>query len=106
MSSLFYKGVKKINYIIYGNHVPYINTTKYLLSLNFQSILELVYFETLNQFSFSYFKIREFNFFNQILLYLFYVSYVFRILKLYLNFLYCLTHFCFNIKSNIIMKHI
>ena len=37
------------------------------LSFNFQWILELVNFETLDQFSLSYFKIREFSHFNKIL---------------------------------------
>jgi len=45
------------------------------LSLNF---LELVNFETLNQFSPSYFKIRGFSHFNQILLDLFDVLYIFQ----------------------------
>jgi len=39
--------------------------------------LELVYFETLDQFSPSSFGIREFSHFNQILLGLFDVSYAF-----------------------------
>jgi len=62
--------------------------------------LKLVHFETLNQFNFSSFEIYEFNLFNQILLDLFDVSYAFQDC-----YLYCLTHFCFNVKSNIIMKH-
>jgi len=37
-------------------------------------ILELVYFETLDQFSHSSFKIHEFSHFNQILLSLFNIS--------------------------------
>jgi len=45
------------------------------LSLNFQWILELVNFKTLNQFSHSSFEIYEFSSFNQILLGLFDVSY-------------------------------
>jgi len=48
------------------------------LSLNFQWILELIYFETLNQFSLSSFEIRGFSLFNQILLGLFDVSYAFQ----------------------------
>jgi len=40
--------------------------------------LELVYFEILDQFSPSYFKIHEFSHFNQILLGLFDVLYVFQ----------------------------
>jgi len=48
------------------------------LVLNFQLILELVYFETLNEFSPSSFEIRKFSSFNQILLGLFDVSYVFQ----------------------------
>jgi len=40
--------------------------------------LELVHFETLDQFSPSSFEIREFNPFNQILLDLFDVSYAFQ----------------------------
>jgi len=40
--------------------------------------LKLVNFETLNQFSHSSFKTREFSHFNQILLYLFDISYVFQ----------------------------
>ena len=48
------------------------------LSLNFQWILELVHFETLNQFSPSSFEIRKFNLFNQTLLSLFDVSYAFQ----------------------------
>jgi len=44
------------------------------LSLNFQWILKLVNFETLNQFNHSCFKIHEFSPFNQILLGLFDVS--------------------------------
>jgi len=47
------------------------------LFFNFKWILKLVHFKTLNQFSFSSFEIREFNNFNQILLGLFDVSYVF-----------------------------
>jgi len=39
--------------------------------------LKLVYFETLDQFSFSFFEICEFSSFNQILLGLFDVLYVF-----------------------------
>jgi len=46
------------------------------LSSNFQSILELVYFEILDQFNHSSFEIRKFSSFNQILLGLFDVSYV------------------------------
>jgi len=42
-----------------------------LLSFNFWWILELVYFETLNQFSLSSLEIRRFSHFNQILLSLF-----------------------------------
>jgi len=48
------------------------------LSLNFQWILELVHFETLDQFSHSSFEIREFSPLNQILLSLFNVSYAFQ----------------------------
>jgi len=48
------------------------------LSLNFQWILELVHFETLNQFNPSSFEIREFSPFNQILSGLFDVSYAFQ----------------------------
>jgi len=48
-------------------------------SLNFQSILELVYFETFDQFSSSSFEIHEFSPFNQILLNLFDISSVFHI---------------------------
>jgi len=48
------------------------------LSLNFQGILELVYCETLDQFSHSSFEIGEFNHFNQILLGLFDISNVFN----------------------------
>jgi len=44
------------------------------LSLNFQSILKLVDFEMLNQFSHSSFEIRKFSYFNQILLSLFDIS--------------------------------
>jgi len=82
--------------------------------------LKLVHFETLYQFSHSSFEIREFNHFNQIVLGLFDVSYTFQnciwiiytrfiwcfvhISELYLNYLYCLTHFYFNVKSNTIMK--
>ena len=40
--------------------------------------MELVYFETLDQFSLSSFGIRGFSPFNQILLVLFYVSYAFQ----------------------------
>jgi len=40
-------------------------------SLNFQWILELVYFEILNQFSPSTFEMHGFSLFNQILLSLF-----------------------------------
>ena len=46
--------------------------------LNFQWILELVNFETLDPFSHSSFKIHRFSPFNQILLDLFYVSYAFK----------------------------
>jgi len=41
------------------------------LSPNFQWILKLVHFEILDQFNHSYFKIRGFSSFNQILLNLF-----------------------------------
>jgi len=41
------------------------------LSLNFRRILELVHFETFDQFNILSFKIRGFSFFNQILLSLF-----------------------------------
>jgi len=47
-------------------------------SLNFKWILELVHFKILDQFSLSSFKIRVFSHFNQILLGLFDVSYVFH----------------------------
>jgi len=47
----------------------------------------------------SSFGIRGFSPFNQILLDLFDVWY-----GLYLSCLYCLTHFCFNVKSNTIVK--
>jgi len=47
-------------------------------------VLELVHFETLDQFSHSSFEIRRFSLFNQILLALFDVSYTFQD---------CLTHF-------------
>jgi len=62
--------------------------------------LKLVYFETLDQFSPSSFEIRRFSPFNQILLGLCFV----HIPGLYLSYLYCLTHLCFNVKSNTIMK--
>jgi len=40
--------------------------------------LKLVYFKILNQFSHLYFEIRVFNLFNQILLSLFNILYVFQ----------------------------
>jgi len=48
------------------------------LSLNFQRILKLVYFETLDKFSTLFLEIHKFNFFNQILLNLFRISDVFH----------------------------
>jgi len=59
----------------------------------------------LYQFSSSSFKIRECSHFNQILLGLFNVPYAFQD-GLYLSCLYRLTHFCFNVKSNTIMKRV
>jgi len=47
-------------------------------SLNFQWILELVHFETLDQFSPSSLEIHGFSPFNQILLELFDISYAFQ----------------------------
>jgi len=48
------------------------------MSLNFHWILELVYFEILDQFSSLSLEIREFSVFNQILLGLFDVLYTFQ----------------------------
>jgi len=53
-------------------------TLNIFLFFNFNRILELVYLEILNQFSFSSFEICRFNFFNQILLSLFDVLYAFQ----------------------------
>jgi len=48
------------------------------LFFNFKWILECVYFEILDQFSPSFFEIRGFSLFNQILIGLFDVSYTFQ----------------------------
>ena len=54
--------------------------------------MELVQFETMDQFSPSFFEIREFSFFTQILLGLFDVSYTFQdLLELFILFeIFCL----------------
>ena len=72
-------------------------------SLNFQWILAVVHFETLDQFSHSSFEIRGCSPFSQIYFVKF-IWYFVRISELYWSCLYYLTYFCFNIKLNTIIK--
>jgi len=60
----------------------------------------------LDQFSFSSSKISGFRSFNQILLSLFDISYIFDDCILFLSCLHRLTHFYFNIKSTTSMKRV
>jgi len=71
------------------------------LVLNSQLILELVHFETLDQFSLSFFKIREFSLFNQILLSSFDISSQARFIKV---FDLTLKQKCVKQKSDTILK--
>jgi len=65
--------------------------------------LKLVHFEIFDQFNHLFLKIREFSHFNQKKLLGLFDCFV-NILKLYCDCLNCLTHFCFNIKLNTIIK--